>query len=130
MCFSTFASKFLDKFTDEQLTCYDSLINKPTNDWEIYYWAIGENFLSKHHYVVKPVLSSHSKIDKTKVFKSHVVSLYRSKVLQNAPQGNRKPNFGLLLSGRLRQVLLYIFFYVDVHVVYNTPHCATTVGMH
>ena len=41
-CFSTFASKFLDKLTDEQLTQYDSLINKPTNDWEIYYWATGE----------------------------------------------------------------------------------------
>ena len=41
-CFSTFASKFLDKLTDEQLIQYDSLINKPTNDWEIYYWATGE----------------------------------------------------------------------------------------
>ena len=37
-------------------------------------------------YTVKPVLSSHSKIDKTKIFKTNV-SLMRLKVLQNAPFG-------------------------------------------
>ncbi|XP_060579473.1 succinate dehydrogenase assembly factor 2, mitochondrial-like [Ruditapes philippinarum] len=38
---STFASLHLDKLSEEQLKMYDSLINKPTNDWEIYYWMIG-----------------------------------------------------------------------------------------
>ena len=27
--------------TDEQLKIYDTLINKPTNDWDIYAWATG-----------------------------------------------------------------------------------------
>ena len=38
---STFASLYLEKLTEPQLKMYDSLINKPTNDWEIYYWMIG-----------------------------------------------------------------------------------------
>lgn len=38
---STFADKYLDGFDEEQLTQYDRLINIPTNDWEIYYWATG-----------------------------------------------------------------------------------------
>lgn len=36
---STFASKYLDTFTPEQVTKYDHLINNVTNDWDIYYWA-------------------------------------------------------------------------------------------
>ncbi len=28
--------------TDEQLQLYDKLINKPSNDWDIYYWATGK----------------------------------------------------------------------------------------
>ena len=27
--------------TEEQLQVYDTLINKPTNDWDIYNWATG-----------------------------------------------------------------------------------------
>ncbi|GFR80518.1 succinate dehydrogenase assembly factor 2, mitochondrial [Elysia marginata] len=38
---STFAGKYLDSFTEDQLTAYDKLINQPTNDWEIYYWVTG-----------------------------------------------------------------------------------------
>lgn len=38
---STFAAKYLDKFTEEQLLQYDRLINLPSNDWDIYYWATG-----------------------------------------------------------------------------------------
>lgn len=36
---STFACKYLDTFTPEQVTKYDHLINNVTNDWDIYYWA-------------------------------------------------------------------------------------------
>ncbi|XP_060526806.1 succinate dehydrogenase assembly factor 2-B, mitochondrial-like [Cylas formicarius] len=36
---STFASKYLSTFTKEQVDCYDKLINTPSNDWDIYYWA-------------------------------------------------------------------------------------------
>ncbi|XP_052230125.1 succinate dehydrogenase assembly factor 2, mitochondrial-like [Dreissena polymorpha] len=35
---STFAALHLEKLTESQLKMYDSLINKPTNDWDIYYW--------------------------------------------------------------------------------------------
>ncbi|XP_052802203.1 succinate dehydrogenase assembly factor 2, mitochondrial-like [Mya arenaria] len=38
---STFAARYLNKLTDTQLHMYDTLINKPTNDWEIYYWITG-----------------------------------------------------------------------------------------
>ncbi|KAL8561963.1 hypothetical protein ACOMHN_001289 [Nucella lapillus] len=38
---STFAGLYLDKLNTSQLKMYDTLINKPTNDWEIYYWMTG-----------------------------------------------------------------------------------------
>ncbi|BFZ05023.1 hypothetical protein BsWGS_08062 [Bradybaena similaris] len=38
---STFAGKHLDSLTDTQLSDYDRLINKPSNDWDIYYWVTG-----------------------------------------------------------------------------------------
>ncbi len=37
----SFANKYLEKFTEEQLVLYDRLINLPSNDWEIFYWATG-----------------------------------------------------------------------------------------
>ncbi|TPP67632.1 Succinate dehydrogenase assembly factor 2 [Fasciola gigantica] len=39
--FSTFADEFLDRLNSKQLAAYDSLINQPDNDWDIYYWATG-----------------------------------------------------------------------------------------
>jgi succinate dehydrogenase assembly factor 2 len=36
---STFAARFLDQFNEKQLDLYDNLINQPTNDWDIYYYA-------------------------------------------------------------------------------------------
>ncbi|KAJ8670803.1 hypothetical protein QAD02_002062 [Eretmocerus hayati] len=38
---STFAKKYLDDFSDKHLHQYDCLINVPSNDWDIYYWATG-----------------------------------------------------------------------------------------
>ncbi|CAK9804901.1 Succinate dehydrogenase assembly factor 2, mitochondrial [Anthophora plagiata] len=38
---STFAKKYLCIFDDKQLQLYDRLINLPTNDWDIFYWATG-----------------------------------------------------------------------------------------
>ncbi|XP_015189153.1 PREDICTED: succinate dehydrogenase assembly factor 2, mitochondrial-like [Polistes dominula] len=38
---STFAKKYLDNFNDSQLKLYDRLINLPSNDWDIFYWATG-----------------------------------------------------------------------------------------
>ncbi|KAL1490899.1 hypothetical protein ABEB36_011575 [Hypothenemus hampei] len=36
---STFIAKHLNEFTPEQVNTYDKLINGPSNDWDIYYWA-------------------------------------------------------------------------------------------
>ncbi|CAD1480625.1 unnamed protein product, partial [Heterotrigona itama] len=38
---STFAKKYLSSFNDKQLHLYDCLINLPSNDWDIFYWATG-----------------------------------------------------------------------------------------
>ncbi|XP_076249295.1 succinate dehydrogenase assembly factor 2, mitochondrial [Calliopsis andreniformis] len=38
---STFAKKYLSNFDDKQLQLYDHLINLPSNDWDIFYWATG-----------------------------------------------------------------------------------------
>ena len=60
---------------------------------------------------VKPVLSGHSKIDKTKVLKTNG-SLMRLKVLQNHKViiGLENQFLVFFFSGRLRQVLLYILY--------------------
>lgn len=39
---SNFASIYLHKMTPEQLDMYDIIINKPDNDWDIYYWITGK----------------------------------------------------------------------------------------
>lgn len=36
---STFAAKYLESMDAKQTKLYDLLINMPTNDWDIFYWA-------------------------------------------------------------------------------------------
>nr|CAD7572701.1 unnamed protein product [Timema californicum] len=38
---STFAAKHLDSMSEPQMQQYDRLINLPSNDWDIFYWATG-----------------------------------------------------------------------------------------
>jgi len=38
---SNFAARYLPAMREPQLGLYDKLINQPSNDWEIYYWATG-----------------------------------------------------------------------------------------
>ncbi|GBN19978.1 Succinate dehydrogenase assembly factor 2, mitochondrial [Araneus ventricosus] len=38
---STFAGRYLNNFNNEQLALYDKLINIPSNDWDLFYWATG-----------------------------------------------------------------------------------------
>ena len=41
LCYpGSFAKKFLAEMDEEKLAFYDRLINLPSNDWEIYYWAV------------------------------------------------------------------------------------------
>eukprot|EP00794_Sanderia_malayensis_P018137 gene18137-19947_t len=39
---STFASKYLNTFDENLLNEYDFMINKPSNDWELFYWMTGK----------------------------------------------------------------------------------------
>ena len=36
---STFAARYLNDISEKQTKLYDDLINQPTNDWDIFYWA-------------------------------------------------------------------------------------------
>ncbi|KAM9366494.1 succinate dehydrogenase assembly factor 2, mitochondrial [Symphorus nematophorus] len=36
---SLFAKRYLNTMSENQLQQYDRLINEPSNDWDIYYWA-------------------------------------------------------------------------------------------
>ncbi|XP_011310856.1 succinate dehydrogenase assembly factor 2, mitochondrial-like [Fopius arisanus] len=38
---STFAKKYLLNFNEHELSLYDRLINIPSNDWDIFHWAVG-----------------------------------------------------------------------------------------
>ncbi|KAK3914379.1 Succinate dehydrogenase assembly factor 2, mitochondrial [Frankliniella fusca] len=38
---STFAAKYLSTMSESHLQQYDRLINLPSNDWDIFYWATG-----------------------------------------------------------------------------------------
>ncbi|KAK3102716.1 hypothetical protein FSP39_013377 [Pinctada imbricata] len=38
---STFAASHLNRMNENQIKQYDTLINKPSNDWDLYYWATG-----------------------------------------------------------------------------------------
>ncbi|XP_053669036.1 succinate dehydrogenase assembly factor 2, mitochondrial-like [Anopheles marshallii] len=38
---STFAAKYLAEMNPTQTKLYDRLINLPSNDWDIFYWATG-----------------------------------------------------------------------------------------
>ena len=75
-------------------------------------------------YTVKPALSDHSKIGKTKILKTNGSLMKVERIAECSPWSilqcfwpalsyNRSWNqiFGLLLSGRLRQVLLYCTVY-------------------
>lgn len=37
---------------EPQLRQYDRLINEPSNDWDIYYWATGEESGSASYYLI------------------------------------------------------------------------------
>ena len=39
---SLFAKQYLNTMNENQLQQYDRLINEPSNDWDIYYWATGK----------------------------------------------------------------------------------------
>uniref|UniRef100_A0A9L0T213 Succinate dehydrogenase assembly factor 2, mitochondrial n=1 Tax=Equus caballus TaxID=9796 RepID=A0A9L0T213_HORSE len=46
---SLFAKEHLHHMTEKQLNLYDRLINEPSNDWDIYYWATGTGRDKQHN---------------------------------------------------------------------------------
>lgn len=58
----SFAKKFLPAMDEEKLVLYDRLINLPSNDWEIYYWAVGQKETPEDFdNVVMDMLKQHAK---------------------------------------------------------------------
>ncbi|XP_050701058.1 succinate dehydrogenase assembly factor 2, mitochondrial-like [Eriocheir sinensis] len=67
---STFAHRYLSSMTEQQLSLYDRLINLPSNDWEIYYWAIGvqptpQEFDNEVMTMLKEFVKNSNKEDRT-----------------------------------------------------------------
>ena len=60
--YSTFASCYLDKMDSNQLDQYDDLINRPSNDWQLYYWITGrEETPARFDNEVMNLLKEHSR---------------------------------------------------------------------
>jgi len=58
----SFAKKYLAEMDEEKLTLYDRLINLPSNDWEIYYWAVEQQPTPEDFdNVVMDMLKEHAK---------------------------------------------------------------------
>jgi len=73
---STFASEYLSKLTDVQLEMYDTLINKPTNDWDIYNWITETKPTPKEYNTeVMNMLKEHAK-NSEKVMRNQQPALY------------------------------------------------------
>ena len=63
--YSTFASRYLDKLDSNQLIQYDDLINRPSNDWQLYYWITGrEETPARFDNEVMNLLKEHSRNEK------------------------------------------------------------------
>ena len=61
---STFASSHLKKLTASQLDQYDDIINRPSNDWQLYYWMTGREETPAHYdNEVMDMLKSHARND-------------------------------------------------------------------
>lgn len=59
---ATFASKHLNSMNESQLKMYDELINGETNDWQIFYWMVGQKDTPKEYdHQVMDMLKSHAK---------------------------------------------------------------------
>ena len=61
---STFASAHLKSLTPPQLDLYDDIINRPSNDWQLYYWMTGrEETPADYDNEVMDMLKVHARND-------------------------------------------------------------------
>ena len=59
---SAFANDYLHKLTPKQLDLYDTLINTPSNDWQLYYWIVGrEDTPQEYDNEVMDLLKEHAR---------------------------------------------------------------------
>lgn len=59
---STFAQRYLPGFDVDQLCMYDDIINKPSNDWDLYYWMTGASPIpAEFNNKVMDLMVEHSK---------------------------------------------------------------------
>ncbi len=59
---STFANTYLGSLTSSQLDLYDDIINRPSNDWQLYYWMVGkEDTPANHDNEVMDMLKTHAR---------------------------------------------------------------------
>jgi len=59
---STFAQRYLPGFDVDQLCMYDDIINKPSNDWDLYYWMTGASPIpAEFNNSVMDLMVEHSK---------------------------------------------------------------------
>lgn len=62
---STFAARYLENFDAKQVQLYDDLINQPTNDWDIFYWATKvKPTPEKYNNEIMDLLQSHTRNEK------------------------------------------------------------------
>ena len=65
---STFASNHLDNLTESQLDQYDDIINRPSNDWQLYYWMTEKEEVPVcYDNEVMDMLKTHARNDKLEV---------------------------------------------------------------
>lgn len=73
---SSFASKYLYKMDDKQLLDFDRLMNKPDNEWDIYYWGIGKKQVpNEYNHDVMKLFIEHCK-NKEKVLRNNMPPLF------------------------------------------------------
>ncbi len=65
---STFAASHLNHLSPFQLDQYDDIINRPSNDWQLYYWMVGrEETPARYANEVMAMLKAHAKNEWRKV---------------------------------------------------------------
>nr|XP_002124208.1 succinate dehydrogenase assembly factor 2, mitochondrial-like [Ciona intestinalis] len=65
LIFSTFAAKYLNSFSPEQIEIYDKILNKPNNDWDVYYWMVGtKNVPNEYQSEIMDMLQEHCRNNK------------------------------------------------------------------
>ncbi|XP_078103830.1 succinate dehydrogenase assembly factor 2, mitochondrial isoform X2 [Sander vitreus] len=86
---SLFAKRYLNTMSEKQLLQYDRLINEPSNDWDIYYWATATK---KSNFPILNSVCNTPKCGKLKTAEKNRVSVRKASTMSNWQQPSGKPN--------------------------------------